>query len=107
MSESFIQVEIGVRCSINMLPRLPSTHLKFCETSIFFSYILYLYFQFISIQLNIFYIYRGCINVHASLLPRWRGAAPIAHAIMNGDTETGVTIMRIKPHRSYLRLFSM
>lgn len=35
----------------------------------------------------------GCINVHASLLPRWRGAAPIAYAIWHGDTETGVTIM--------------
>lgn len=35
----------------------------------------------------------GCINVHASLLPRWRGAAPIQAAILNGDTESGVTIM--------------
>nr|CAG4650415.1 EOG090X0BM2 [Sida crystallina] len=39
----------------------------------------------------------GILNVHASLLPRWRGAAPIIHALMNGDKETGVTIMRIKP----------
>jgi methionyl-tRNA formyltransferase len=35
----------------------------------------------------------GCLNVHASLLPRWRGAAPIQRAILAGDTETGVTIM--------------
>jgi len=35
----------------------------------------------------------GCINVHASLLPRWRGAAPIQAAILAGDVETGVTIM--------------
>jgi methionyl-tRNA formyltransferase len=35
----------------------------------------------------------GCINVHASLLPRWRGAAPIQAAILHGDSETGVTIM--------------
>jgi len=35
----------------------------------------------------------GCINVHASLLPKYRGAAPIQHAIMDGETETGVTIM--------------
>jgi methionyl-tRNA formyltransferase len=35
----------------------------------------------------------GCINIHASLLPRWRGAAPVARAILAGDTETGVTIM--------------
>ncbi len=38
---------------------------------------------------------RGCFNVHASLLPRWRGAAPIQRAIMAGDAETGVTIMRM------------
>ena len=37
----------------------------------------------------------GCINVHASLLPRWRGAAPINAAILAGDEETGVTIMRM------------
>lgn len=37
----------------------------------------------------------GCINVHASLLPRWRGASPIEHAILHGDEETGVSIMRI------------
>jgi methionyl-tRNA formyltransferase len=38
---------------------------------------------------------RGCINIHASLLPRWRGAAPIHAAILAGDPETGVTIMRM------------
>ena len=37
----------------------------------------------------------GCLNVHASLLPRWRGAAPINAAILHGDEETGVTIMRM------------
>ena len=37
----------------------------------------------------------GCFNVHASLLPRWRGAAPIQRAIMAGDAESGVTIMRM------------
>ncbi|WP_420548875.1 methionyl-tRNA formyltransferase [Curvivirga sp.] len=37
----------------------------------------------------------GCINVHASLLPRWRGAAPIQRAILAGDDETGVTIMQM------------
>ena len=37
----------------------------------------------------------GCINAHASLLPRWRGAAPIQRAIMAGDAETGVSIMRM------------
>lgn len=39
----------------------------------------------------------GCINVHASLLPRWRGAAPVAAAILAGDTVTGVTIMLMDP----------
>lgn len=38
----------------------------------------------------------GCINVHASLLPRWRGAAPIQRAILAGDHETGVTIMQME-----------
>lgn len=37
----------------------------------------------------------GCINVHASLLPKYRGAAPIQWAILNGETETGITIMQI------------
>src|SRR5690554_4823025 len=37
----------------------------------------------------------GCINVHASLLPRWRGAAPVERAIEAGDKETGVTIMQM------------
>lgn len=37
----------------------------------------------------------GCINVHASLLPSWRGAAPIQHALLHGDAETGVTIMQM------------
>lgn len=39
---------------------------------------------------------RGCINVHASLLPRWRGAAPIQRAILAGDAESGVTIMQME-----------
>ena len=38
----------------------------------------------------------GCLNVHASLLPRWRGAAPIQRAILAGDAQTGVTIMRME-----------
>jgi len=37
----------------------------------------------------------GCFNLHASLLPRWRGAAPIQRAVMAGDTETGVMVMRM------------
>jgi len=38
----------------------------------------------------------GCINIHASVLPRWRGAAPIQRAILAGDTETGISIMRME-----------
>jgi methionyl-tRNA formyltransferase len=37
----------------------------------------------------------GCLNIHGSLLPRWRGAAPVQRAILAGDTETGITIMRM------------
>jgi methionyl-tRNA formyltransferase len=39
---------------------------------------------------------RGCINIHASLLPRWRGAAPIHRAIEAGDAQTGITIMQVE-----------
>jgi methionyl-tRNA formyltransferase len=38
----------------------------------------------------------GCLNIHASLLPRWRGAAPIQRAILAGDTRTGITIMKME-----------
>jgi methionyl-tRNA formyltransferase len=40
---------------------------------------------------------RGLINVHASLLPRYRGAAPVQHAILRGETETGISIMQMEP----------
>lgn len=39
----------------------------------------------------------GCINVHVSLLPRWRGAAPIEHSLLQGDLETGISIIKITP----------
>ena len=39
----------------------------------------------------------GTVNVHASLLPRWRGAAPVEHALIKGDMETGVSIMQVEP----------
>jgi len=39
---------------------------------------------------------QGCLNIHASLLPRWRGAAPIVRAILAGDCETGISIMRME-----------
>src|SRR3546814_3527336 len=45
----------------------------------------------------------GCWNVHASLLPRWRGAAPIQRAIEAGDTGTGVCLMRTEEHPSELQ----
>jgi methionyl-tRNA formyltransferase len=37
----------------------------------------------------------GCVNVHASLLPRWRGAAPVQHALLAGDSESGISIMQM------------
>jgi len=40
---------------------------------------------------------KGCLNIHASLLPRWRGAAPIQRAVMEGDAETGICIMQMEP----------
>lgn len=52
----------------------------------------------------------GCINIHASILPRWRGAAPVQRAILAGDAETGVTIMQMErgldtgPMRHVVRL---
>jgi methionyl-tRNA formyltransferase len=39
---------------------------------------------------------RGCLNIHASLLPRWRGAGPIQASVLAGDTETGITIMQME-----------
>lgn len=47
----------------------------------------------------LFGICSGIINVHASLLPRWRGASPIIHAILNEDRLTGVSIMKIHPDK--------
>ena len=38
---------------------------------------------------------KGCINIHVSILPRWRGAAPIEHALMNGDKQTGISIIKL------------
>ncbi len=39
----------------------------------------------------------GCINIHVSLLPRWRGAAPIEHALLSGDVKTGISIISVSP----------
>ena len=39
----------------------------------------------------------GCINIHVSLLPRWRGAAPIEHALLSGDAKTGISIISVSP----------
>lgn len=46
-----------------------------------------------------FVYYRGMINVHASLLPKWRGASPIIYSILNDDPVTGVSIMKIEPKK--------
>lgn len=53
----------------------------------------------IEVKFMCFVIFSGIINVHASLLPKWRGAAPIIYSIMHGDSETGVSIMKIHPKR--------
>ena len=45
----------------------------------------------------------GCLNIHASLLPRWRGAAPIERAILEGDRETGISIMKMNEGTRYRR----
>src|SRR5450756_846514 len=45
---------------------------------------------------------QGCLNIHASLLPRWRGAAPIQRAILAGDKETGITIMQMAVSYTHL-----
>ena len=52
------------------------------------------YFNYNSLSLD-----SGIINVHPSLLPRYRGGAPIAHTILNGDKETGISIMDIRAKR--------
>lgn len=44
-------------------------------------------------------IFRGMLNVHGSLLPRWRGAAPLPYTLMNGELQTGITIMKIMPKK--------
>ncbi len=48
----------------------------------------------------------GCLNVHPSLLPKYRGGAPIQHAVMNGDTETGVSLMEMIPAMDAGRVFA-
>lgn len=47
----------------------------------------------------IFVSFSGILNMHPSLLPRWRGASPIIHTILNGDVITGVSIMEIRPRQ--------
>jgi methionyl-tRNA formyltransferase len=49
---------------------------------------------------------RGALNVHGSLLPRWRGAAPVAHAILSGDRVTGVTIMQMDEQLDHGRILA-
>jgi len=49
----------------------------------------------------------GCLNIHASLLPRWRGAAPIERAILAGDKETGISIMQMNEGLdTYTKIFN-
>ena len=48
--------------------------------------------------------FRGAINIHPSLLPRWRGAAPLTHTILSGDKTTGITIMELST-KKYIKSF--
>ena len=68
-------------------------------------YVILIFYTMLTFIDTFYMISSGILNVHGSLLPKLRGAAPIAHAIINGETETGISIMRIAPHRS-LKLLS-
>ncbi|MAS82901.1 MAG: methionyl-tRNA formyltransferase [Legionellales bacterium] len=68
---------------------LTSDILKNCDLILVVAYGLFLTPEILAIPKY------GCINIHASLLPRWRGAAPIQRAIEEGDNETGITIMKM------------
>lgn len=68
---------------------LTSDSLKNCDLILVVAYGLFLTPEILAIPKY------GCINIHASLLPRWRGAAPIQRAIEEGDNETGITIMKM------------
>lgn len=45
------------------------------------------------------YFFSGAINVHPSLLPKWRGPSPIVNTLLDGDTETGVSIIEVSPKK--------
>lgn len=86
------QNDIDVRCPVSL--KDPGDQTAFCDlkadAAIVFAYGLIL-------PAAILHAPRfGCLNIHTSLLPRWRGAAPIQRAIMAGDQESGVTIMQVE-----------
>ena len=82
---------IAVRCPATL--RDPATQDEFaatpCDAAVVAAYGLILPAAILGVPRH------GCLNVHASLLPRWRGAAPIQRAILAGDEETGITIMQM------------
>ena len=87
------KLNIPVRCPVNLDSESEINHLKKLKPDlvVVVAYGKILPEQLLNIENLIF------LNVHASLLPRWRGAAPIQRAIMKGDKETGVSIMKIVP----------
>ena len=87
------KLNIPVRCPITLDEKSEINHLKKLKPDlvVVVAYGKILPEKILNIENLIF------LNVHASLLPRWRGAAPIQRAIMNGDKETGISIMKIVP----------
>ena len=87
------KLNIPVRCPVNLDSESEINHLKKLKPDlvVVVAYGKILPEKLLNIENLIF------LNVHASLLPRWRGAAPIQRAIMKGDKETGVSIMKIVP----------
>ena len=87
------QLNISVRCPVKLDEETEINHLKKLKPDLIVvvAYGKILPEKLLNIKNLIF------LNVHASLLPRWRGAAPIQRAIMKGDKETGISIMKIVP----------
>ena len=85
------KLNLQVRCPISLTNSEELSHLKLLKPDavVVVAYGQILPLDFLNLK-NIFFL-----NVHASLLPKWRGAAPIQRAILNGDKKTGVSIMQV------------
>src|SRR5712671_67103 len=86
-----IQHRISVRCPVSLRPQEAQAVFSAhgADAAVVAAYGLILPRQILAAPRH------GCLNVHASLLPRWRGAAPIQRALLAGDSETGITIMQM------------